>query len=138
MVNPRVHEAAASSSTSPAARATCDLSTLRGTYLFYDQGVDETGNTFAGAGLEYFDGNGNIYGVFSHHDHGQVSTARNEPYTATYTVNADCTGTSTYDGEEYDLFIHPGGDMFTWVLTTPPDSDGVSGLEQRVSHQRVG
>jgi hypothetical protein len=46
-----------------AARTTCDLSTLRGTYLFVDHGVDVTGNKkvpFAGAGYEYFDGNGTI------------------------------------------------------------------------------
>ena len=54
-------------------RHTCDLSTLQGTYLFRDQGVDEAGRTFAGAGYEYFDGNGHIYGVFSHHDHGASS-----------------------------------------------------------------
>jgi hypothetical protein len=121
------------------ARARCVLDTLRGTYLFYDQGVDETGNTFAGAGYEYFDGNGNIYGVFSHHDHGASST-HYQPYTATYTVNADCTGHSIYPDfdSECDLFIDPDGHRFAWVLTEPAESEGVSGVEERVTRQRIG
>jgi hypothetical protein len=120
-------------------RQTCDLGTLHGTYLFRDQGVDETGNTFAGAGYEYFDGNGNIYGVFSHHDHG-ASSAHYLPYNATYTVNADCTGRSIYPvfDSEYDLFIDPHGHRFTWVLTEPAESEGVSGVEERVTRQRIG
>ena len=121
-------------------RRTCDLSTLHGTYLFRDQGVDETGNTFVGAGYEYFDGNGNIYGVFSHHDHG-ASSAHYLPYNATYTVNADCTGRSTFPGDveyKYDLFIDPGGDMFTRVQTKPRRSEVVSAVEKRVTLQRVG
>ena len=44
----------------PAARATCDLGTLRGTYQFVDQGVDSEGDSFGGAGYEYFDGEGHI------------------------------------------------------------------------------
>jgi hypothetical protein len=120
-------------------RRTCDEGTLRGTYQFVDQGVDETGNTFAGAGYEYFDGNGNIEGVFSHHDHG-ASSAHYLPYNATYTVNADCTGRSTYPdfGSEYDLFIDPDGHRFTWVLTEPAESEGVSGVEERVTPHRLG
>ena len=120
-------------------RLTCDESTLHGTYQFVDQGVDSEGNSFAGAGYEYFDGNGNIYGVFSHHDHGAAS-AHYLPYNATYTVNADCTGRSIYPvfDSEYDLFIDPHGHRFTWVLTEPAESEGVSGVEERVTRQRIG
>jgi hypothetical protein len=104
-----------------AARATCDVSTLRGTYLFADHGVDaSTGKHFAGAGYAYLDGNGNIEGVFSSNVAGKVT--RKEKFSGTYTVNADCTGRSTFPGDDeykYDLFIDPGGDMFTRVQTKP-------------------
>jgi hypothetical protein len=44
-----------------AAGATCSLNTLRGTYLFADNGVfAPTRKPFAGAGYEYYDGNGNL------------------------------------------------------------------------------
>jgi hypothetical protein len=120
-----------------AARTTCDEGTLHGTYLFSDQGIDENGRSFAAAGYDFYDGNGNIEGVFSHHTQGEVSIRR-ERYSGTYTVNADCTGTSTFDGTEYDLFIDPGGDRFTWVQSTPRRDPGASGVEERVSRQRLG
>jgi hypothetical protein len=63
------------------------------------------------------------------------------PFSGTYTVKADCTGTSTYpeNGFEYkyDLFIAPDGSMFTFVQTKP--TEGVaSGVERRVTPRRVG
>ena len=91
-MNQNVEDEAAAA---PPARATCDLGTLRGTYQFVDQGVDSEGDSFAGAGYEYFDGNGNIYGVLSHRDF-RERPARWLTYTATYTVEANCTGHSTY------------------------------------------
>ena len=114
-------------------RRRCSEATLRGTYLFRDQGVDETGRTFAGAGYEYFDGKGHSEGVFSHHDYGERS-AHNARYSGTYTVNANCTGTATYpEFGEFDLFIDPEGHTFMWVQTRPRRSEGVSGVYQRVA-----
>jgi hypothetical protein len=136
-VNQNVEDEAAAGA---AARATCDVGTLRGTYLFADHGVDATtGKPFAGAGYEYFDGNGNIEGVFSTNFDGVIT--RRESFTGTYEVNADCTGRSTYPGVDeykYDLFIDPGGDMLTWVQIKPRRSEVVSAFEQRVTRQRVG
>ena len=62
------------------------------------------------------------------------------PYHARYTVNADCTGRSIYRvfGAEFDLFIAPDGDKFMWILTEPAESEGVSGLEERVTLLRIG
>jgi hypothetical protein len=123
-----------------AAGATCSEATLRGTYLFADNGVfAPSGQHFAGAGYEYYDGNGHIHGVFSSNVDGHVT--RNEHYSARYEVNADCTGRSTYPGDleyKYDLFIDPGGEMFAWVQTKPRRSEVVSGVSQRVTRQRVG
>ena len=121
-------------------RRTCDLSTLRGTYQFFDQGVDAEGNSFGGAGYEYFDGEGHIHGVLSHHDYGERPT-RDLTYDATYTVDANCTGTSTYPDfgdAEFDLFIDPGGDRFTWVGVRPRRDTVVSGVSRRVTLQRIG
>jgi hypothetical protein len=136
-VNQNVEDEAAAGA---AARATCDVSTLRGTYLFADHGVyAPTGKQFAEAGYAYFDGNGNIHGVFSINSDGEVT--RKEKFSGTYTVNADCTGRSTFPGDveyKYDLFIDPGGDMFTRVQTKPRRSEVVSAVEKRVTLQRVG
>ena len=122
------------------ARAKCSEATLHGTYLFADHGVyATTGKPFAGAGYAYHDGNGNIHGVFSINSDGEVT--RKEKFSGTYTVNADCTGRSTFPGDveyKYDLFIDPGGDMFTRVQTKPRRSEVVSAVEQRVTLRRVG
>jgi hypothetical protein len=61
-----------------------------------------------------------------------------EPFSGTYTVEEDCTGSSTYtDGTRYDTFVAPDGSMFTFVQTKP--SEWVtSGFEQRGTAKRVG
>src|SRR5271157_617178 len=46
---------------------------------------------FAGEGLFTFDGAGNLSGVYNGSQNGQVFIA--SPYSATYVVNSDCTGT---------------------------------------------
>jgi hypothetical protein len=136
-VNQNVEDEAA---VGAAARATCNEGTLHGTYLFADNGVfAPTGQHFAGAGYEHYDGNGRITGVLSNNADGHVT--RKEVISGTYEVNADCTGRSTYPGDveyKYDLFIDPGGEMFAWVQTKPRRSEVVSGLSQRVTRQRVG
>jgi hypothetical protein len=123
-----------------AARVTCDVSTLRGTYVYRDHGVySNTGEQFAGAGREYFDGNGNIIrGKLTSNVDGAISR---DSFQGTYEVNPDCTGRSTYPGNpeyKYDLYIHPEGDMLTWVQVEPVGSEVVSAVEQRVTLKRVG
>jgi hypothetical protein len=125
-----------------AARERCREATLHGTYLLAYDGVDISGSAqvpFATAAYEYFDGNGNIETVYSTNFNGTIISK--EPIKAKYTVNADCTGTSTYPGDDvdfkYDLFIAPDGSMFTWVQTNPPESV-VSAIERRVTRKRIG
>jgi hypothetical protein len=126
------------------ARVTCDVSTLRGTYVYRDHGVhSKTGKQFAGAGREYFDGNGTVRGgKLTINDDGAVS--RDSSFRGTYEVNPDCTGHSTYPGDpgnpdyEYDLYIHPEGEMLTWVQVKPEGSEVVSAVEERVTLKRVG
>jgi hypothetical protein len=135
-VNQNVEDEAAAGA---AARVTCNVGTLHGTYQLAYDGVVTGGadkGPFAGAENDWFDGNGNIEGVFS------ANYSRNiiskQKFTGTYTVNADCTGTATYPtGEEYDLFIAPDGSRFRFVQTYPPQYVA-SGVHERVTRQRIG
>src|SRR5215213_3798141 len=119
-------------------RAKCSNATLDGTYLFAQNGVEIKGNEqrpFALAGYEVFDGNGKVKGVQSANINGEIT--RNERFSGTYTVNADCTGTATYsDGTRYDQFIAPDGSELTFVLTKPSEIV-TSGFEPRGSAKRV-
>jgi hypothetical protein len=121
------------------AGAKCSDATLDGTYLFAINGVDITGGDqipYAGAGYEVFDGNGKLKGVSSGNTNGE--TFRNEPFSGTYTVKADCTGTITYpDGSEYDLFIAPDGSMFTFVRIKSPE-EVIAAFEVQATAKRVG
>jgi hypothetical protein len=122
-----------------ASRAKCSEATLKGTYLFAQNGVEIKGDEqrpVAIAGYEVFDGNGKVKGVDSSNFNGEIT--RNERFSGTYSVNADCTGTATYsDGTRYDQFIAPDGSILTFVLTKP--SEGVtSAFEPQVTAKRVG
>ena len=122
-----------------ASKAKCSEATLKGTYLFAQNGVEIKGDEqrpVAIAGYEVFDGNGKVKGVDSSNFNGEIT--RNERFSGTYTVNADCTGTATYsDGTRYDQFIAPDGSILTFVLTKP--SEGVtSAFELQVTAKRVG
>jgi hypothetical protein len=122
-----------------ASRAKCSEATLKGTYLFAQNGVEIKGDEqrpVAIAGYDVFDGNGEVKGVDSGNFNGEVF--RNDRFTGTYTVKANCTGTATYsDGTRYDQFIAPDGSILTFVLTKP--SEGVtSAFELQVTAKRVG
>jgi type II secretory pathway pseudopilin PulG len=123
-----------------ASRAKCSEATLKGTYLFAQDGVNLTGNDqvpFAIAGYQVYNGNGKVRGVQSGNFGGQVF--RKEPFTGTYTVKADCIATVTYNGGEpvvYDQFVAPDGSKFTFVQVKPPE-DVTSAFEVRGSAKRV-
>jgi hypothetical protein len=121
-----------------AARAKCSEATLKGTYLFAQNGVEIKGNDqrpFAIAGYDVFDGNGEVKGVASGNFNGE--TFRNEPGSGTYSVKANCTGTFTFtNGTRYDMFIASDGSKFTFVRTNPEIVS--SGFELRGSAMRVG
>ena len=126
-----------------AAGAKCSEATLHGTYLFAQNGVDIFGKDqvpFAIAGYEQFDGNGNAKAVFTGNFNGNV--LRHGVFTGTYSVKADCTGTTTYfdpaeDGDlRMDMFIAPDGSMLTFVQTKP-SQQVTAGFEQRATAKRV-
>ena len=120
-------------------RAKCSEATLKGTYLFAQNGVEIKGNEqrpFAIAGYDVFDGNGEVKGVDSGNFNGEVF--RKDPFTGTYTVKANCTGTVTYtDGSQIDMFIAPDGSMFTYVRINFPEQV-TSAFELRGTAKRVG
>ena len=122
-----------------AAGAKCSEATLQGTYLFaYDGFVIKENEKvpFALAGYEVFDGNGHVKGVATTNVNGKITSK--EPFSGTYTVKTDCTGTVRYtDGTQFDQFIDPDGSIVTFVQTKP--SEWVNaGLELRGTAKRVG
>ena len=123
-----------------AARAMCNEGTLHGTYAGANHGVVTEGDykgPFAAAEFQWFDGNGNTEGVYSV-NYNSRNIFRRDKFSGRYRVRADCTGTVTLtDGTRYDVFIAPDGSMFAWVQTEPPEYV-VSGVEQRVTRQRIG
>src|SRR3712207_2164401 len=73
--------------------AKCSDATLDVRYLFGYDGFVIKGNEkvpFASSGYEVYDGNGHVKGVATTNENGKVT--RNEPFSGTYTVKADCTG----------------------------------------------
>ena len=121
------------------AGAKCSETTLHGRYLFAFNGFKIKGNNkvapFAQAGYEVYNGNGKMKGALSGNLDGEIT--RNEPFSATYTVNADCTGTVTYkDGTRYDLFLDPDGTQFTFVQINPEFVG--AGFEPRGTAEQVG
>ena len=120
-------------------RAKCTKATLKGTYLFAFNGVEIKGNSeqrpFAIAGYDVFDGNGEVKGVASSNFNGEVF--RKDPFTGTYTVKANCTGTVAYrDGPQIDVFIAPDGSKFAFVRTDPEFVG--AGFDSQVTAKRVG
>jgi hypothetical protein len=118
--------------------AKCSKATLDGTYLFAHDGVVTEGpdkGPFAIAGMETYDGNGKVKGVYTSNFNGNV--ARHQSFDATYTVKADCTGTVTSGPDAQDVFIAPDGSMFTFVQTKSPETV-TSGFELQGTAKRVG
>jgi hypothetical protein len=121
-------------------RAKCSEATLKGRYLFAQNGVEIKGDEqrpFAIAGYDVFDGNGEVKGLASGNFNGEVF--RNESGSGTYTVKANCTGTVTFrDGAAIhgDMFIAPDGSKFAFVRTNP-EFVGAS-IDEQVTAKRVG
>jgi hypothetical protein len=120
-------------------RAKCSEATLDGRYLFADNGFvikDNEKVPFAASGYEVYDGNGHTKGVSTINVNGKVTSK--ETFSGTYTVKANCTGSSTYtDGTRYDDYIAPDGSKLTYVQTKP-SKWVLAGDEQQVTAKRVG
>jgi hypothetical protein len=127
-----------------AAGARCSEATLDGRYLFAFGGFTTEGKNkgaFAVAGYQVFHGNGKANGVSSFSVNGEIFSKK--PFSSTYTVKANCTGTNTVDSNvdgsvvtHYDLFIAPDGSMYTFAQTDP--GNVAAGFELRGTAKRVG
>ena len=92
---PLIMAAMVAATTNAYARNGCSVATLRGNYALYYLGNLTDPNTgavtpFDAVGVITFDGVENVSGTFTLAANGTITTGN--PYTATYTVNADCTG----------------------------------------------
>lgn len=112
----------------------CSVATLHGTYLYAGNdastisGTTETPMAFAGS--EVYSGTGQVNGASTSSSGGTIHAR--SPYTGTYTVNADCTGTLTIGQKlNFDLYVAPSGDTFTYVETDPGSVSAV--VETRVA-----
>ena len=116
----------------------CSVATLKGTYLFAYEGFGIEGNNrapFATAGLEVYDGQGNVRETYTVSINGKID--RNVRIDGEYVVNADCTSTGTFsDGSRYDQFLAPDGSSYVFVQTNP--GTVAAGFEPRATAQRVG
>ncbi len=96
------------------AQSGCTNATLDGSYGYFFQGYFLThegqavggGRPIGVSGIRTFDGNGNISGADTISDAGAITP---RTYSGTYTVNSDCTGSSTLN--------FAGGGMSTQNLT---------------------
>lgn len=127
----------ATPATTASAAPSCSNATLRGTYTFALDGwdVSGTGTTpFALAGVETYDGAGNVAGFVTISLNG-VITPRTAN-TGVYHIDPDCTGTAAYTNSgvttHFDIYLSPKGDNFQLVATDPGQVS--SGTEIRVSH----
>jgi hypothetical protein len=117
----------------------CTLATLKGRYLFASEGTSlppsfgvtqPTPGAHAGFHLFNGDGTGTEIVTFNM---GGVTVLDTASIPFQYTVNADCTGSfSLPSGLFVDLFIAPGGEEFTSILTAPVGSV-LTTIDRRVS-----
>jgi hypothetical protein len=106
-----------------ASQGSCSLATLEGNYVYAGDGFDVAGagstqrTPFATTGREVYAGDGRLSGIDTTSTNG---VAARTTYTAAYSVNADCSGTYTYDSDPtnpYELFVDPSGAEFAYVAT---------------------
>ena len=124
--------AQASGPTEPAHSSACDLTTLKGTYLFEGTGASVSGTTTptAFAGSEHFSGTGAVTGSSTFSSGGTIFPR--SPFTGTYTLTADCTGTLTIGTTlHFDIYVAPSGEKVTYVQTDPGSVSAAT--ETRVS-----
>ena len=113
------------------ASLSCSNVTLKGTYPFAETGwsISAQGGAtpYARAGFNTFAGDGTGTGVLTVNSNGVV-VENNETFTATYSINADCTGTVVFnraDGSlvHFNMYVSPSGEQFRLVETDPGSVD---------------
>jgi len=112
---------ASSVSSAEAARGACRERTLRGSYVFSASGFNIVGGVQQPKAIVeviVFNGDGSLdvpaatvslNGVIIRSPHG----------VGTYTVEDDCSGTVTFSGPTYDMFLSKDGDGISMIQTNP-------------------
>jgi hypothetical protein len=103
----------------------CSNATLVGNYGFAFSGFQQQHNKslpFYGAGIANFDGAGNLSATFAYSLDGTSSTGN--PYTASYTVNSDCsvslTATPGSGGDNLvGAIVGDGAEVLTTDISSP-------------------
>jgi hypothetical protein len=113
----------------------CSVSTLKGNYAVTFSGfmVLDTPQPFYGEGLVTFDGAGNLSGSLNASLNGVP--ALNIPYTATYTVNPDCTGMATgTNGSDSLAFVilDDGSEILATDISAP---DTINSVFKKQDHK---
>jgi hypothetical protein len=101
----------------------CSKVTLRGTYIYANDGFDTGGGVstqrspFSQAGVEVYAGDGTMSGSVTANHNGDVSEV---DYDGSYTIDDSCAGQITSAGPDQEplqliIYVDPSGDRFAYV-----------------------
>jgi hypothetical protein len=122
----------------PGGSSTCSLATLKGLYMFSQNGYVTINGSLAPEGVTgkaIFQGNGTFTSLATLSLGGNIVPDDAAP--GTYTLNSDCTGTVTVlmtaptPDVHLDVFVAPDGNEFFTIQTDP--GNVLSGTERRVA-----
>ena len=102
-------------------RRACTLRTLRGWYVFSATGFNIVGGVQQPKAIVEviaFNGDGTL-DVPAATVSLNGAIIRSLPSTGTYTVEDDCSGTITFNGPTYDMFLSKDGDDISMIQTNP-------------------
>lgn len=103
--------------------AQCSVRTLHGRYVFSANGFTIVGGAVVPKAIIEvidFNGDGTLAVPAATRSLNGVIT-RSLPSVGTYTVTEECTGTITFAGPTFDIFVSPRGRQF-WLIQTNPDN----------------
>ena len=111
------------------AQSGCSVATLTGNYGFNNPGFVTANHSvkgaevpFASMGVAAFDGAGNVSGTYTLALKGEISSGNT--FTGTYTVNSDCTGSTTVTGAPSGNLVILGGGAEVFRIETTPGFTG--------------
>ncbi len=118
-------------------RPPCGKATLKGTYIYYNDGwLVSRGRKepFSIAGVDHFNGAGSGHGLTTFDVNGKVVN-NDTPETSTYTIKADCVGKIRFDTAgsigHFNVYVGPSGRLASLIETDPGSVGG--GTESRVA-----
>ena len=113
--------------------AQCPLgnATMHGSYTVFGSGTIVGVGPATVVGVQTWDGKGNTVAIHTVSVNGDIF--RGVTKTGTYSINPDCTGSTTQsDGTHYDFVASPDGNGTAWIETDA--GTVVSGTEARLKN----